>query len=194
MRRNFLVYAWPIVLGITVLFIWVYVSLYYQAHRADIWLQLEETVGTLALPFKMAQLYTQEPVTSIPIPVHGVRLLQIADTWGNARSAGRMHEGVDIFAPQGTPVYAAAPGFVVRTGGNTLGGITVSTVGPGGVRYYYAHLNEVAEGMRVGVPVTTDSVVGFVGTTGNAAGTPPHLHLGTYFGGAQNPYPLLVDR
>ena len=91
-------------------------------------------------------------------------------------------------------MYAATRGYVLRTGKNALGGTIVITIGPGGVRYYYAHLDRIAQGMHVGVPVTTDTVIGFVGNTGNAESVAPHLHFGVYNNGPQNPYPLLVER
>ena len=142
-----------------------------------------------------------EPYTTILMPVEGVRVAQIADTWGGARSEGRSHEGQDIFAPTGTPVYSGTEGYVYRIGENRLGGNTVVVVGGGGWRYYYAHLSGYAETLREGQVVTPDTLLGYVGTTGNAAGTPPHLHLGVYTGEPQscdwdaiNPLPLLTDR
>lgn len=171
-----------------------YAVTYYTQHEANIWLQLETIVTTITLPIKVASLYSQAPAEALPVPVHGITLSQIADTWGEARSEGRTHEGVDIFAARNTPVYAATSGYVLRVGENRLGGIIVFTVGPGGVRYYYAHLERVANGVQVGTPVTTDTVIGFVGNSGNAETTPPHLHFGLYTNGAQNPYPLLIDR
>ena len=135
------------------------------------------------------------------MPVEGVALSGVDDTWGAARSEGRAHEGTDIFAPAGTPVYAATAGYVYRVGDNPYGGLVVTVVGGGGVRYYYAHLSSYAEGLSEGQYVTPDTILGYVGNTGNAAQTPPHLHLGVYPGpletcewNAENPYPLLVDR
>ena len=71
----------------------------------------------------------------------------------------------------------------------------MSIAGAGGRYYYYAHLDSYARGLAIGDRVTTRTVLGYVGTTGNAAGTPPHLHFGVYTAnGAINPLPLLVDR
>jgi murein DD-endopeptidase MepM/ murein hydrolase activator NlpD len=68
-------------------------------------------------------------------------------------------------------------------------------MGAGGRSYYYAHLDSYAQGISVGNWVTTETVLGYVGTTGNAQGTPPHLHFGVYTStGAINPLPLLKDR
>ena len=173
---------------------WVYSYFYYQIYQEAIWLNAEELVLEVTLPIKVARLYAQEPVSEIPVPVYDVALSEIADTWGAARSEGRTHEGTDIFAPGGTPVFAATDGYVVRVGENRLGGTIVFTVGPGGVRYYYAHLESVAKGIQVGTPVTTDTLLGFVGNSGNAEATPPHLHFSIYMNGPQNPFPLLVER
>lgn len=68
-------------------------------------------------------------------------------------------------------------------------------ISSGGRVYYYAHLDAYAPGLEVGDRVSINTLLGFVGTTGNAQGTPPHLHFGVYtFGGAINPLPLLTDR
>jgi peptidoglycan LD-endopeptidase LytH len=83
----------------------------------------------------------------------------------------------------------------MRIGENSLGGQTVSVIGAGGRVYYYAHLDSYAPGIAEGDYVTPKTVLGYLGTTGNAAGTPPHLHFGVYTpSGAQNPLPLLNDR
>ena len=152
-------------------------------------------VGAAGLPFKIAALGVKEPDERLALPVRGVRVRQVANTWGAERSEGRRHEGQDIFAPKGTPVYSATEGYVWRVGQNRLGGNVVYVVGAGGRGYYYAHLDAFAPEISAGDYVTTETVLGYVGTTGNAAGTPPHLHFGVYTpGGAINPLPLLVDR
>lgn len=172
----------------------MHVYRYYGVHREAIWYQLESIATTITLPFKIARLSAEPPLVALPMPVHGVHLDEVTDTWGAARSEGRTHEGVDIFAGRGTPVFSVSPGYVVRSGENQLGGLFVITIGPGGVRYYYAHLDTIATGMEMGAPVHADTVIGYVGNTGNASGTPPHLHFGIYADGAENPYPLLRDR
>ena len=144
---------------------------------------------------RVAKLYTQTPESKIAMPLEDVSRKQVADTWGAARGVGRKHEGQDIFAPRGTPILSATNGLVYKVGENNLGGQTVSVIGSGGRVYYYAHLDRYAKGIEVGDRVTTRTVLGYVGTTGNAQGTPPHLHFGVYtFGGAINPLPLLSDR
>lgn len=125
------------------------------------------------------------------VPVRGVKPVQLRNTWHAARGAGRKHEGIDIFAPRGTPVHSATEGIVLRVGSNRLGGRVVWVLGPGGQRHYYAHLDRHAD-IAAGLRVRAGTVLGYVGTSGNAAGTPPHLHYGVYTpDGAINPYPLL---
>lgn len=144
---------------------------------------------------RVARLYTQDPDSRIAMPLQDVTKRQIADTWGAPRGVGRKHEGQDIFAPRGTPILSATRGYIYKIGENNLGGQTVSVIGSGGRVYYYAHLDSYAPGLQVGDRVSPRTVLGYVGTTGNAQGTPPHLHFGVYtFTGAINPLPLLTDR
>jgi len=168
----------------------------YNDHAKNVSEQLQQLIYTASLPYKLAQLEREEVLLELLTPVYGVRVSQIDDTWGAPRSGGRTHEGTDIFAPTGTPTFSMTKGYVTQLGWGELGGWYVFVTGPGGLRYYYAHFDRLPEGLRVGSPVTTDTVVGFVGATGNAEGTPPHLHMGIYKRGegAINPYPLLVDR
>ena len=144
---------------------------------------------------RIARLYTQDPDSRIAMPLQDVNKRQIADTWGASRGTGRRHEGQDIFAPKGTPILSATSGYIYKIGENNLGGQTVSVIGSGGRVYYYAHLDSYAPNLEVGDRVSTRTVLGYVGTTGNAQGTPPHLHFGVYtLTGAINPLPLLKDR
>jgi murein DD-endopeptidase MepM/ murein hydrolase activator NlpD len=148
----------------------------------------------LLLYVHIARLYSKDPPQRIAMPLPGVTKNQIANTWQAPRGNKRLHEGQDIFAPRGTPVYAAAPGYVFNIGENRLGGQTVSVIGAGGRVYYYAHLDSYAPGLAEGEYVTTQTKLGSVGTTGNAQGTPPHLHFGIYTpSGAINPLPLLDE-
>ena len=144
---------------------------------------------------QVAGLYAKSPDQKLEMPVQGVTRSQVADSWHVPREGDRLHEGQDIFAKRGTPVLSATDGYVVRIGENNLGGQTVSVLGAGGRVYYYAHLDSYAPNLSIGDHVTTETVLGYVGTTGNAAGTPPHLHSGVYAReGALNPLPLLSDR
>lgn len=143
--------------------------------------------------FRFAALLRDEPALVLPVPVEGVEPGALASTWGAERSGGRRHEGIDIFARRGTRVTSATRGVVTGRGWNRLGGRFVRVLGPGGRHYYYAHLDAFAAA-DVGDWVEPEVPLGFVGTSGNAAGTPPHLHFGVYDfgGGAVDPFPLLT--
>ncbi len=126
-------------------------------------------------------------------PVAGKDNAAIQSFWGANRDAGRRsHEGLDIFADRGTPVVAAADGWISSTGNRGLGGKQVwLRAGLFGNSLYYAHLDSIAVGS--GKRVKLGDTLGFVGNTGNARTTPPHLHFGIYQGrrGAINPLPYV---
>lgn len=127
-------------------------------------------------------------------PVAGIAYYR--DDWLNPRynPVPHLHKGLDIFADFGTPVRAPDNGVVTRMTNNPLsGGIGVWTRGTDGTAYYFAHLLERAEGLRVGQRVSVGTVVGFVGDTGNAQGGAPHLHFEIHRGGPIPPKPS-VDR
>src|SRR5678815_2858583 len=130
---------------------------------------------TLLFYARVANLYTQDPDTKLVMPLEDVSKRAISDTWGAPRGTGRRHEGQDIFARRGTPILSATRGFIYKIGENNLGGQTVSVIGSGGRIYYYAHLDSYAKGIAVGDRVSKRTVLGYVGTTGNAQGTPPCL-------------------
>ena len=139
-------------------------------------------------------LATERPPAHLPNPVIARRPGRLVDSWGAARSGGRVHQGIDIFAPRDTPVVSTTRGLVTRVGTNRLGGQIVSVLGPGLEWHYYAHLDRVGD-FREGDIVSAGDVLGYVGNTGNARGTPSHLHYGVYrHGTAENPYPRLVAR
>jgi murein DD-endopeptidase MepM/ murein hydrolase activator NlpD len=144
-------------------------------------------------PILVLQLAAAAEPPSLPVPVDGIRARQIADTWGGPRSGGRKHEGVDIFAPRGTPVRSTTRGLVLRVGELRLGGQIVAVLGPALQVHYYAHLDRFGT-FRAGDVVQPGDVLGYVGDTGNAKGTPFHLHYGVYTPrGAVNPRPLLQE-
>lgn len=134
---------------------------------------------------------TREPLLSFP--VKGLDSRQISSYFGVPRDGGRRrHEGVDIFAPRGTPAVAGANGVISRVGVNDLGGnVVFLSDNVHNQNLYYAHLDRanVTDGQRVSVGDT----IGFVGNTGNARTTAPHLHFGIYtFGeGAVDPLPYI---
>lgn len=138
------------------------------------------------------ELSRMAPAASLTVPVDGVGARGIADTFGAPRGRDRSHAGVDIFAARGTPVRSATRGIVSSVRDAGLGGRQVWVLGPGGERYYYAHLEDWAPGLRAGDVVLAGDAIGEVGNSGNARGTPPHLHFGIYGSeGARDPLPLL---
>jgi len=139
-------------------------------------------------------LATQAPPVLLPSPLASRRPPRFVDSWGNARSGGRRHQGIDIFASKDTPVLSTTSGVVMRVGTNSLGGQVVWILGPGLERHYYAHLNRYGV-FRAGDRVEAGDVIGYAGNTGNARGGPVHLHYGVYRNGAAlNPYPRLANR
>ena len=131
----------------------------------------------------------------LPVPVKGISRNQLRDTWGSARSHGRSHEGIDIMAERGTKVYSATEGLVADLRNNNLGGKVIWILGPSGSWHYYAHLDGHKRGLNVGDYVHKGDLIGYVGNTGNARHTAPHLHYGIYLNGkgrgAVNPYSYL---
>jgi murein DD-endopeptidase MepM/ murein hydrolase activator NlpD len=110
-----------------------------------------------------------------------------SNDFGVPRPGGRRHQGIDIFAPHGTPIRAPFPGMAVDSS-NRTGGLAVKVLGSRGF-VYNAHLSAIG---RLG-SVSTGTVIGYVGNSGNARGTPPHNHFEWHpgNGGAVNPYPYL---
>lgn len=134
---------------------------------------------------------TREP--ALAFPVKGRDSRQISSYFGAARDGGRRrHEGIDIFAPKGTPAVASVNGVITGVGTNSLGGnVAFLTDHERDIRLYYAHLDRwnVTNGQRVSIGDT----IGFVGNTGNARTTGPHLHFGIYglMDGATDPLPFV---
>ncbi|HEX8694231.1 MAG TPA: M23 family metallopeptidase [Longimicrobium sp.] len=142
------------------------------------------------------------PGASLAIPVRGVRPEQLEDSYYAARSGGRVHHAIDIMAPGGTPVLAAADGTILKLRQSSNGGTTIYQLDPDGrTVYYYAHLQRYAAGLREGLPVLRGQVIAYVGDTGNAGAGNYHLHFSVstvpdptrwWDGVNTNPYPLLA--
>ena len=143
-------------------------------------------------------------IPALIIPVQGVQRSQLGDTFTQARENGaRVHDAIDIPAPLGTPVLAAASGTVEKLFTSNGGGTTIY------IRcddrrfiHYYAHLDHYADGLHEGQQVTQGEVIGAVGFTGNANPAAPHLHFAIQITTVDakwyepsmpiNPYPLLM--
>jgi hypothetical protein len=156
-----------------------------------------EHIVRLQLPLDSRGTFTiaQRAEASLRFPVQGLDSHAVQSRFGVARdSGGRSHEGIDIFAPRGTSVIAAADGWITPQTSNRLGGNVVWLWASGaGASLYYAHLDRRA--VRPGDRVRAGDVVGHVGNTGNARATAPHLHFGIYtpIDGAVDPLPYVVD-
>lgn len=168
------------------------------------WLYMRQT-GSLATAPTGTGARPQAQGTRPPlrIPVAGVRFDQLTDTFAQSRENGaRRHDALDIMAPRGTPVLAAAPGtveklFVSAEGGNTI----YIRSADRRIITYYAHLDGYAPGLAEGQRVNAGDPLGRVGSTGNAAPGAPHLHFAVWLTSpgrrwyeqatAVNPYDLL---
>jgi murein DD-endopeptidase MepM/ murein hydrolase activator NlpD len=127
----------------------------------------------LILVLLAASLYGDE----IAPPIEGLQLTDLSDSF-DARHFGRRHEAIDIMQPRGTPVHAVATGTIAKLFQSKAGGITIYQFDAfGAYCYYYAHLDRYAEGLQDGSKVEKGQVIGYVGSTGNAAATAPHLHF-----------------
>lgn len=157
---------------------------------ADVVARIQPALGRTG-PFRVFR----HAHATLRFPVEGVTPRAVGSTFGAPRDEGRRpHEGIDIFAPRGTPVLAAADGWVTAQTTNPLGGnvVWVWSLRPR-LALYYAHLDRHA--VSPGEHVSTGDILGYVGNTGNAAGTTPHLHFGIYAppDGAVDPLPYVCD-
>lgn len=159
--------------------------------------------GALVLPYVRAlwwlHVYREAPAGTV-LPVAGVAAEMLQSSFGAPRAAGP-HEGIDIMAPLGTAVLAAADGVIVGNRRTAVGGTVLWVLGSGRRLYYYAHMRELAPGMIMGRLVSAGDTLGAVGNTGNAEHTPPHLHFAIYdvqsefyplHLAAIDPYPVLA--
>ena len=138
------------------------------------------------------------------MPVHGYDPRKLRDNFDEMRGGVRKHEALDIMAARGTPVVAVDDGVITKLFRSVAGGITIYQYDSSSTFvYYYAHLDRYADGLKEGQLVKRGEVIGFVGSTGNAPASAPHLHF-TIFelgpekrwwrGKAVNPYPYLAAR
>ena len=158
-----------------------------------------------APPVSVAEGVTVGPA-GLAVPVVGVKPRELVDTFTQARAGGaRRHDAIDIMAPIGRPVVAAAPGRVEKLFFSQGGGGTTVYVRSADGRwiYYYAHLSAYAPGLREGQRVRRGAPIGYVGISGNANPAGPHLHFAInrmepgekwWQGTAINPYPLLAAK
>jgi murein DD-endopeptidase MepM/ murein hydrolase activator NlpD len=168
---------------------------------------------TAAPPMADQTSVAMAPIGSVPsseidrtliVPVSGITTMQLADTFSQSRANGaRRHDAIDIMAPLGTPVVAAAAGRVEKLFVSEQGGNTVYVRSPDRrTIFYYAHLQNYAPELAEGQYLTQGSPIGTVGATGNALPAGPHLHFAMYDMApdaawsatttALNPYPALV--
>jgi murein DD-endopeptidase MepM/ murein hydrolase activator NlpD len=138
---------------------------------------------------------------NLAIPVEGVISAALRDTFSDDRG-GHRHEAIDIVAPRGAKVFAVDDGRLVKLFASDPGGLTVYQFDPQRrLAYYYAHLDRYADGLREGMTLRRCDLLGYLGTTGNAAPGSPHLHFAVFrLGPARqwwrgtplNPYPALT--
>ena len=146
------------------------------------------------------------PAQSLIIPVQGAKPAQLSDTFTQAREDGlRIHDAIDIMAPRGTPVLAAAGGVIEKLFTSAAGGLTLYLrCDDRRLIQYYAHLDAYAAGLAEGQHVAQGQLLGTVGSTGNANPGAPHLHFAIQLTDPAanwhqpsrpiNPYPLLTQR
>jgi murein DD-endopeptidase MepM/ murein hydrolase activator NlpD len=137
------------------------------------------------------------------VPVKGVPRTRLKDNFHDGRGKGRKHKAIDIMAPWGTPVVAADDGRLAKISRNRGGGLSLYQVDASGrFVYYYAHLAGYADGLREGQALRRGDLIGYVGTTGNAPASAPHLHFAVLMltgdkrlwgGEAINPYGALTQ-
>ena len=161
------------------------------------------TESPTPLPTQLPSPFSQPSVSSsnLIIPVAGVRPEQLIDTFTAARSEGRVHDAIDIPAPHGTPVIAAADGTIVKLFQSDRGGTTIYQLSlDQKYFYYYAHLDRYADGLSEGQLVRQGATIAYVGDTGNAGAGNYHLHFSISIVGDPkrwwegtniNPFPLL---
>lgn len=154
--------------------------------------ELESSLAALGREYETIRRRVDNAESGFAFPVRAP--FSFVDTFGAPRSGHRKHQGIDIFAAKGTPLYAVVDGVIEDKGVNGLGGNKLWLRSPGdGWTYYYAHMSGYASGISNGARVSKGQVIGYVGNTGNARTTPPHVHFESHppSSSAANPYPIL---
>ncbi|HSJ82244.1 MAG TPA: peptidoglycan DD-metalloendopeptidase family protein [Acidimicrobiia bacterium] len=154
---------------------------------------------TTTIPEDTATTVPEETATTTPpppassggaCPVAGA--VSFTDSWGDPRSGGRSHKGVDMIAARNTPLVAIFAGRIQRLTSGALSGLALYLRTENGDQFFYAHLESYAD-ISVGQTVAEGEVIGYNGSSGNAPDLLPHLHFEYHPGGgsAANPYPLV---
>ena len=134
----------------------------------------------LAAPVSGAPASMAATLRPLAVPVEGVAVGDLRDTFDDGRP-GHRHEAIDIAAPRGTRVRAVDDGTLVKLFTSVPGGLTIYQFDPDKrFAYYYAHLDRYADGLREGMALRRGELIGYVGTTGNAAPDAPHLHFAVF--------------
>lgn len=138
----------------------------------------------------------------LTIPVQGIKAEELRPDFYDDRGQ-RGHEAIDIVAGRGQPVIAVEDGRIAKLFTSVRGGLTIYQFDPSEkYAYYYAHLDRYAFGVSEGKSVTRGEVIGYVGSTGNADPSSPHLHFAIFIlgpekqwwkGEAIDPYPALAQ-
>jgi len=168
----------------------------------------EDTTGAVAaqsgrVPGRLGAVPDDLLTRELAIPVLGIKPEQLVPAFFDARGE-RGHGAIDIMAPEGSPVVAVENGTIAKLFISVQGGITIYQFDPlQKYSYYYAHLDSYAAGLKEGDAVKRGQVIGYVGSSGNAAGAGPHLHFAIFLlgpekrwwsGEALDPYPALTRK
>ena len=159
---------------------------------------VENTPSPPRTPFEGFSI-GREPLA---MPVEGAKSADLRDSFEEKRGGSRRHEAIDIPAPRGTAVLAAADGSVEKLFTSRQGGLTIYQFDPTRtICYYYAHLDHYAEGLHEKQAVQRGDRIGYVGSSGDASPQAPHLHFQIFQLGPEkqwwagtpvNPYPFLL--
>lgn len=123
-----------------------------------------------------SQIFTLRTHHKILLPIKSVNINDVENTYGAERPGGRKHEGLDIFAPLFAPIISASDGVILYIGRDILGGNVIRILGNDNRIYYYAHLSKYLD-FKTEYKIKQGQTIGYVGNTGNAVSTPPHLHF-----------------